>query len=322
MSTSPLISDRSSMIPHEYSHEYPIAIPWHPDFSYQHFPCPPQVNMACYGQKPPDFLALQPNWQIPVAVIDGTVLRCLWRWAGWGRKLLGDIPIGDISDIPLGDIRNIPLYSSHINDSWWLVPSFGVYISAQRKAVVFQLGDIWYIYIYVYPHCTPCMRWHPMIFFPHPTNDSWWKDLDLQFWWLPRPCHGLGVGRRDSPGQTIPVVGRMVSSRKNTDTCKSNLDTTYWKHFGDFTVISSSSCAADPSSMFSKWRHWSLVPHKGSKRGVPEHGDFQWEYLFLTQWMLWGYQFWRWPYFSEVKRDTDAAMWWSQTSSCCSYDDV
>lgn len=35
-----------------------------------------QVNMACYGQKPPDFLALQPNGQIPVAVIDGTVLRC------------------------------------------------------------------------------------------------------------------------------------------------------------------------------------------------------------------------------------------------------
>lgn len=31
--------------------------------------------MACYGEKPPDFLALQPNGQIPVAVIDGAVLR-------------------------------------------------------------------------------------------------------------------------------------------------------------------------------------------------------------------------------------------------------
>eukprot|EP00438_Fugacium_kawagutii_P006497 Skav236812 [mRNA] locus=scaffold80:189671:192568:+ [translate_table: standard] len=37
--------------------------------------CLKLVNMACYGQKPPDFLALQPNGQIPVAVIDGTVLR-------------------------------------------------------------------------------------------------------------------------------------------------------------------------------------------------------------------------------------------------------
>lgn len=34
-----------------------------------------QVSMSCYGDKPPDFLALQPNGQIPVAVIDGTVLR-------------------------------------------------------------------------------------------------------------------------------------------------------------------------------------------------------------------------------------------------------
>ena len=34
-----------------------------------------KVNMACYGEKPPDFLALQPNGQIPVAVIDGAVLR-------------------------------------------------------------------------------------------------------------------------------------------------------------------------------------------------------------------------------------------------------
>lgn len=34
-----------------------------------------RVNMACYGQKPPDFLAVQPNGQIPVAVIDGSVLR-------------------------------------------------------------------------------------------------------------------------------------------------------------------------------------------------------------------------------------------------------
>ena len=31
--------------------------------------------MACYGNKPPEFLALQPNGQIPVAVIDGEVLR-------------------------------------------------------------------------------------------------------------------------------------------------------------------------------------------------------------------------------------------------------
>ncbi|CAE7267450.1 PDF1A, partial [Symbiodinium microadriaticum] len=34
-----------------------------------------RVNMACYGNKPPEFLALQPNGQIPVAVIDGEVLR-------------------------------------------------------------------------------------------------------------------------------------------------------------------------------------------------------------------------------------------------------
>ena len=31
--------------------------------------------MACYGNKPPEFLSLQPNGQIPVAVIDGEVLR-------------------------------------------------------------------------------------------------------------------------------------------------------------------------------------------------------------------------------------------------------
>jgi len=34
-----------------------------------------RVNMACYGNKPPEFLSLQPNGQIPVAVIDGEVLR-------------------------------------------------------------------------------------------------------------------------------------------------------------------------------------------------------------------------------------------------------
>lgn len=34
-----------------------------------------KVNMRCYGQKPPSFLRLQPNGNIPVAKIDGTVLR-------------------------------------------------------------------------------------------------------------------------------------------------------------------------------------------------------------------------------------------------------
>ena len=33
-----------------------------------------KVNMSCYGSKPPEFLRLQPNGQIPVAVIDGRVL--------------------------------------------------------------------------------------------------------------------------------------------------------------------------------------------------------------------------------------------------------
>ena len=34
-----------------------------------------KVNMRCYGSKPPEFLRLQPNGNIPVAEIDGTVLR-------------------------------------------------------------------------------------------------------------------------------------------------------------------------------------------------------------------------------------------------------
>eukprot|EP00913_Durusdinium_trenchii_P000532 g488.t1 len=34
-----------------------------------------KVSMSCYGDKPADFIAMQPNGQIPVAVIDGTVLR-------------------------------------------------------------------------------------------------------------------------------------------------------------------------------------------------------------------------------------------------------
>mmetsp|Transcript_15858 Transcript_15858/g.37438 ORF Transcript_15858/g.37438 Transcript_15858/m.37438 type:complete len:500 (-) Transcript_15858:275-1774(-) len=34
-----------------------------------------RVSMSCYGDKPPDFLAMQPNGQIPVAVIDGETLR-------------------------------------------------------------------------------------------------------------------------------------------------------------------------------------------------------------------------------------------------------
>ncbi|GMH68337.1 hypothetical protein TL16_g04904, partial [Triparma laevis f. inornata] len=34
-----------------------------------------KVNMRCYGSKPPEFLRLQPNGNIPVAVIDGTVYK-------------------------------------------------------------------------------------------------------------------------------------------------------------------------------------------------------------------------------------------------------
>lgn len=34
-----------------------------------------KVNMSCYGSKPREFLRMQPNGQIPVAVIDGRVLR-------------------------------------------------------------------------------------------------------------------------------------------------------------------------------------------------------------------------------------------------------
>ena len=78
--------------PHEYTIifiKYLIGIPWHHDipifpWSNRHFL---QVNMACYGQKPPDFFALQPNGQIPVAVIDGTVLRCWGFSAEHGSPL-------------------------------------------------------------------------------------------------------------------------------------------------------------------------------------------------------------------------------------------
>ncbi|CAK0896974.1 unnamed protein product, partial [Prorocentrum cordatum] len=34
-----------------------------------------RVNMNCYGDKPPDFLAMQPSGQIPAAIINGAVLR-------------------------------------------------------------------------------------------------------------------------------------------------------------------------------------------------------------------------------------------------------
>jgi glutathione S-transferase len=32
-----------------------------------------KINMSCYGDKPPEFRRLQPNGQIPVAIIDGRV---------------------------------------------------------------------------------------------------------------------------------------------------------------------------------------------------------------------------------------------------------
>lgn len=46
--------------------------------------------MSCYGDKPADFIAMQPNGQIPVAVIDGTVLRQRVPQAGGsGRAVEG-----------------------------------------------------------------------------------------------------------------------------------------------------------------------------------------------------------------------------------------
>ena len=51
--------------------------------------------MSCYGDKPAEFLALQPNGQIPVAIIEGQVLRLgnpRSRWSKYIKDLQSNSP--------------------------------------------------------------------------------------------------------------------------------------------------------------------------------------------------------------------------------------